>query len=221
MPVEVTPIKTISWPKVILTVVIITVVTGLISGGLFWYYYIRQPETQTSATITKQATSSAKPVTPSAQKDETASWLSFENKIYKFSFKYPKNWYVDMGAAGHTVLTNYKEGEGRGFDPKLDKGKLKLDFDKIAKGSTVTLETYVDDYVSKIMPPMTLKSKTTTIVDSKKAIIAEYESGSLFGSVFIERDSTSVYVISSNNDYPGTKDEFLKVLSTFKFLPSQ
>jgi hypothetical protein len=82
---ELTSSKDVSWAKVIWTVVVITLAVGVISGGLFWYFYVRQPEEPTSVMTTKQATSSA---TPSAQKDET-TWYKYTNARLGFSMDFP------------------------------------------------------------------------------------------------------------------------------------
>jgi len=87
MPEEVKPVTTISWPKVFLTVLTIVVVAGVIAGALFWYFYIRQPETSSSVNITKPATSSA-------QKDMTAGWRTYSNETYGFEIKYPKTYQI-------------------------------------------------------------------------------------------------------------------------------
>ena len=68
MPEEVAPVKSISWSKVIWSILIIVVVGGLISGALFWYFYVRQP-TESTPSTTKVTTSSSKTATASAQKD--------------------------------------------------------------------------------------------------------------------------------------------------------
>jgi hypothetical protein len=109
-------VTTISWPKVILTVVIITLVAGLISGGLFWYFYVRQSEEPTSTTTTKQTTASAKPATPSAQKDETVlltvnHWGQtgtdgWEYRTFKISF--PSEYYV----VSDDMVSSYKSQGG-------------------------------------------------------------------------------------------------------------
>ncbi|OGY21641.1 MAG: hypothetical protein A2126_03220 [Candidatus Woykebacteria bacterium GWB1_45_5] len=85
--------KDVSWPKVILTVVIIAIAVGLIGGGLVWYFYVREPVAPT--TSTKRATPSAKKATPSAQKDETAGWQEYTGKYIKITFKYPPRWTVE------------------------------------------------------------------------------------------------------------------------------
>ena len=71
MPEETYPSKKISWLKVILTGVTISLVVVLIGEGLFWNFYVREPAESTPVTTTKQVTPSAKQATPSAEKDET------------------------------------------------------------------------------------------------------------------------------------------------------
>ena len=123
MPVEVTPVKTISWPKVILTVVIITLVAGLISGCLYWYYYIHQPEASTSVTINKSATSSAKKATSSAQKDETAGWQTYigDKEGFQYQFKYPRDWKYNFIPVKETEVVS-------GGGPELTSPNYQQDF---------------------------------------------------------------------------------------------
>jgi hypothetical protein len=106
MPENIPP-KTISWSKVILTVLVIVLVSGLISGVLFWYFLVRQPIESTPIT-TNVATSSSKTASASAKKDETAGWKILitktrdSGKTISFSFKYPSNFKVEES----TYVTN-------------------------------------------------------------------------------------------------------------------
>jgi cytoskeletal protein RodZ len=121
---ENTPPKTISWRKVILTVLVIVLVSGLISGVFFWYFVVRQPAESTPVT-TNVATSSSKKATSSAPKDVTADWKTLTAKtresnsdVYettltiRFSFKYPSAFKVinDEGVSVVTNDSNYQLG---------------------------------------------------------------------------------------------------------------
>ena len=85
----------VSWSKIIITVIVIVVVTALIAGA-YWYFVLSKStgEVDTSpikvsTPSTKKATSSA---TPSAKKDETANWKTYENKKDGYSIKYPESY---------------------------------------------------------------------------------------------------------------------------------
>ena len=86
--------KSLNWKKIGLTVLIILVVTGLISG-VYWVFVLnKDTEVSTDPIVpkpsTQTATESAKETTPSAEKDETADWKVYTNKDLGFSVKYPK-----------------------------------------------------------------------------------------------------------------------------------
>ncbi|OGY26198.1 MAG: hypothetical protein A2Z24_01355 [Candidatus Woykebacteria bacterium RBG_16_44_10] len=87
-------VTTISWPKVILTILIIVVVAGLIGGGLFWYFVVRQP-TELTPTATNVATSSSKKATDYKLVDTTA-WKTYSSS-FKYQLKYPNGFRVYDG----------------------------------------------------------------------------------------------------------------------------
>src|SRR3989344_1536985 len=115
--------NSISWSKVILTILAIVIVVGLIAGGL-WYFVLGKSESSETGSVkvttpTKQSTPSSKKATESAQKDETEGWkvFNFEFKDKKFSFKYPEDWVVEKTNAD-VGLVEYV----------LKKGQNKIEF---------------------------------------------------------------------------------------------
>ena len=98
---QATPKKGISWKKIIVSVVVIVMVAGIISG-LLWYFACNQTESSTTET-TKVSTPSSKQATPSAKKDETVDWKTL--KATNFSFKYPSSWeeHTTTGSEGKKV----------------------------------------------------------------------------------------------------------------------
>ncbi len=87
---QATPKKGISWKKIIVSVVVIVMVAGIISG-LLWYFACNQTESSTTET-TKVSTPSSKQATPSAKKDETANWNTLTNTGLGYSIKYSASW---------------------------------------------------------------------------------------------------------------------------------
>ncbi|OGY22760.1 MAG: hypothetical protein A2172_05320 [Candidatus Woykebacteria bacterium RBG_13_40_15] len=84
----------INWKNIIMGVVIGAVLFG---GGGYLVYNAYQPKSsEPTVTTTKKATPSAKPATPSAQKDETAEVASLTNSytdtFFNITFKFPTNW---------------------------------------------------------------------------------------------------------------------------------
>src|SRR3990170_8907275 len=89
-PQVVTSSSGVSWPKIILTVIVIVVVTAIIAGA-YWYFVLNKPTggidtgpIKVSTPSTKKATPSA---TPSAKKDETADWKTYTSKLSIFEVK--------------------------------------------------------------------------------------------------------------------------------------
>ena len=93
-PQVTTGTKPHDWKKVGLTVLIIIVVTGLIIVA-YWFLVLNKTSEVSDLTgpvpkvTTKTATESAKESTPSAEKDETADWKSYNSTQLGFSIKHP------------------------------------------------------------------------------------------------------------------------------------
>lgn len=67
----------------------------LVIGGIAGAYYLGKNTNKT--TLTPQPTSQVKSSSPTPEPNgstETANWKVYTNQKYKFSFKYPENWYV-------------------------------------------------------------------------------------------------------------------------------
>src|SRR3989344_4442580 len=104
--------KSVSWSKIILTVLVIVIVTAIIAGA-YWYFVLSKPTgevdtgpikvstpaakkaTSSATPSAKKATSSAKLVEGYSSKVEVAGWKTFTNSKAKFSIKYPPNFTVD------------------------------------------------------------------------------------------------------------------------------
>ncbi len=89
--VQTAPTKTISWLKLVLTILVIVVATAIIAGT-YWFFVLSKssPEFSFGPIKPKPGTQVATPsATPSAQKDETADWKTYSNSVGKYSLKYP------------------------------------------------------------------------------------------------------------------------------------
>src|SRR3990167_875717 len=94
-----------SWKNIIIGVVIGAVLLGV--GGFLVYNAYQPKKEEPTIPTTKKATSSAKPSTPSAQKDETADWKTYSGSLYYF--KYPANWKVESEKGTEGVISDHIE----------------------------------------------------------------------------------------------------------------
>src|SRR3989344_8366925 len=91
--------KSVSWSKIILTVLVIVIVTAIIAGAYLYFVLgksageVDTSPIKVSTPTTKKATPSA---TPSAKKDENTGWKTYTNKNLGFSIKYPHDWNYDL-----------------------------------------------------------------------------------------------------------------------------
>jgi len=79
-------------------VILIVVIVGII-GVTVWYVYQSQRKTNDTTQSANnsnntQASVTTKPSATPTKTDETASWLTYDNKQYGFSFKYPSDFYI-------------------------------------------------------------------------------------------------------------------------------
>ena len=158
--------KSLNWKKIILTVVIILVVTGLIAG-VYWFFVLSKTSGDSDLTgpvpkvTTKTSTESAKESTASAEKDETADWKTYKDTILGFQVKYPEDWFV-VSAKSWTEETSYNGGSVTNFynyDPstvpgrELAKGEYKITVGKHIKDVNQTLKSFVLSSRSDCCPP--------------------------------------------------------------------
>ena len=95
---EQSKLSVVTKPAINWLIILIGVVVGAaMLTGSYWAYNIYQPKQseQPPVSTTKKATPSAKPATPSAQKDGIAGWKMYINKKEKFSFKIPQDIVVE------------------------------------------------------------------------------------------------------------------------------
>lgn len=91
---QVTASQGTNWKKIALTVLIIIVVIGLISG-VYWFFFLNKSSDISDLTgpVPKpQVTTSTPSATISAENDETAGWKTYKSKNLGISINYPKEW---------------------------------------------------------------------------------------------------------------------------------
>jgi len=245
MPTD-TPQKVtiISWPKVILTVLIIVVVTGAISGSLFWYFCVRQPAETTSVTTTKQSTTSAKKATSSVQKSKTVGWNIYTNIKLGFSIEYPTD--LTLGETNRGAsFNNYKKFGIT--DPTKTSALLLNEIEDEFIGILITIET-TDENISleqywdnkfRIKKPVDendvisslaqrVKDKLKSIrVDGQPALLSESGPPSFENTertAWVKKGSKvfelTAFGCGETGTYPSkiAEETFDKMLTTFKFL---
>lgn len=88
---QVTTSKKISWLKIGLTVLIILVVTGLITGA-YWFFVLNKGSDTSDLTgpVPKPKVNTS---TPSA---DIADWKVYTNTKYNYQVKYPQDWVIEV-----------------------------------------------------------------------------------------------------------------------------
>jgi hypothetical protein len=231
---ENTPPKAISWSKVIITVLVIVLVAGLISGVLFWYFLVRQPTESTPAT-TNVATSSAKTASASAKKDETAGWLIYENKENAFSFKYPKSWYLNTNpATGFFAVvlsnqnSNYNCSSGKDCVIITFTAEQAGENSNTGPGYNIVQKLKVGESTTIQDSHGTLNYKRYSDIDISGYKASNYSqeygggyTAGCFQQVIVEKASM-LYGMRLNSCYKNAttnqQDSFQRILATFKFL---
>jgi len=225
MPEEPTPVpqtQTAPTPKenpLNMKTVVLAVVVGLIVLGLIFAFLFRGqlgdflkgvPSSPGSSNVTKKATTSAKPATKSADKDETADWKTYTNNTYKFSFRYPDNWEQKSTTsdvwkkdveAGNAIIFENENNSRLTFSIKVDPSiALKLDKTENvdASGQKVELEYY-------------------TKSDGRKIVVTDYTIGNSL-SLYKENRFNAAMLEANLSIFEEELKEFKLILSTFKFL---
>ena len=181
----------INWKNILLGIIIGAILVGIIA--ITFWYFTRPKESETSpVTTTKTSTSSAKPATTSAQKDETADWKVYKDK--SFTFKYPQDVKQEVGTHGNILLTSG------------DKIMVNI--------ALVSFENGYSEYV-KNYSGLT-KGVELTVDDHQATQISYEEPLPQFGVAIVinKNGREGVQLNLKESDLPTVK----KMLSTFKFL---
>lgn len=203
--------KVASWPKIILTVVVVSISVTIIAGA-YWWFFIK---TEISSTELVKVTAPSKQSTPSVQKDQIANWKTYENSTLGFQMKHPLHITVRAQKAlpglryfpvegtnknPHTIATflqenpdfNPSEFPGEDFGPNILKGLLTYDLwievGNIIVDAPVDLKELAEAYKEKEKPspgsfPNNLESEPGVIVPVTVGGKSGYKISRLLGNV--------------------------------------
>ena len=227
--VQTVSVKTISWSRVIITVLVIIVVTAVIAGA-YWFFILNKDSDTSDLTgpVPKSNVTPATPsATPSTQKDDISDWRTY--KSGEFIFKYPPNWKLQK-----EDLTNN--------DLRLNSPNIEADIENVInvkKGSMIRFFPS-EEYTSNKTLLQYVKDKFKTELEQKVAITTSTNLGGegavrldsklgVYGTSASDFISSTIYIVNNDKLYkitrlylPGKqsehKDTFNQILSTFKFL---
>ncbi|MEX0616542.1 MAG: hypothetical protein WD231_01855 [Candidatus Woykebacteria bacterium] len=146
-PTQASVAKPVSWPKIILTVLVIAIAVGLLGGGLWYFVLNKSSDTvdttpiKVSTPSAKKATESSKKATSSTTKDEISNWeTDVENFMgLKFSLKYPAKFTIYRSHNADAVYTT-DEGSEK-FYVVTNRSSLITNYEN----GDVSLSVYVED----------------------------------------------------------------------------
>ncbi len=226
--------KSINWKNIIIGIVVGAILVGL---GVLIFLILQPKPTETTQTPTKKATPSANISTPSAKKDETASWKVVENDVLGYSIKYPKGWSVLR--CKNSASDNYNDSETQFSHPEYS--KVLAGADVCASGARTRIiiyrgEVFTDNVAiwGKFGAKYTNYIQEEITVDGEKGIKSSYISkqspGMNAGNEFIEYifngTSDEALIINYyrappddlNPPQPDYSDILEKMVATLKFL---
>jgi hypothetical protein len=160
-----------NWKSVLIAVFIGAVVIVAAVASLSYYINQSQSSLETGSVVIKKSTSSAKPTTPSAQKDETANWKVFEDG--SFIVKYPPDWEIKtkpyVSAPPLESITLSKEGVGTvEFSPTFEG-----DFNGEIKTTSIDFGGKTVDAKERIGPVAGETTWVWAILGQRKERVAE------------------------------------------------
>lgn len=218
------PQKSVSWPKILTTVLVVVFVTAVLTSAV-WYFVLNKSETDSDpikvSTPTKQATSSPKTSTKSANKDETAGWNTLVNEELNYSIKYPLDWSVKKCSSSDSFGTKKQVQSwpescqtGAHFTVSVYRSGV---FKETVDISIKTGQAHYNNFKSE---DTTFSGKTAVKTYGINKDTPGLEVGVIFESYYINDEGNKTLVVQykqnpRNQDYTSIFD---KMVSTFKFL---
>ena len=192
--------KSVKKKKIIVLIIFILV---LITGGLFYYFLIYK---------------NAKSKSTNSNIDETANWETFENKIYGYSIKYPKDWQAD-----EKDLADVKFAQKGNQDATLGNNLSTLVeiFSSTIDDKSLKTEAWANDV---------LKGETytfsETLIGGKLSILANIKSLSVTQKDVQVQDGFLIaddvkYQFRQVDSSKTTYDNFNKMLKSFKLIAKE
>ncbi|MCX6809145.1 MAG: hypothetical protein NTZ65_00075 [Candidatus Berkelbacteria bacterium] len=224
-------------PDKIWKAILLIVATVLVFGYIGIWYGRENPkkETETTATVSATAVSSATTSATTAKSatsstsatPETASWKTYTNDTYGFSFKYPSDWtfqqdgtIINVNSPENQALKNKIDSNtmyGEGYSPTIMFRTFVSASDYVNQGNPSVKSTKtVSEYMSSIATANTFNETT---LGGQKAY--EDEEGGFAGSYYniTCEHNTTVFTTQIVSEKKSLTDTEQSILSTFQFTP--
>lgn len=227
------PINPPSSNKNVLIIFLIVFVIILISLNAYLFMKLQnQPKAPVASPTPVVQTS------PTPSPDPTANWKTYSSSLFKLSFRYPQDWFVEENANSINIrIQNYdpKTAPGRGYDPIQDKGKYLLSVSKWVEGKSEGKNILTIKDLKSILPKngapgfyMGDPVKQILIKNEKEFFINNFLVY-YFEKVYPDLQITEyfTYLLDGKNnivsvspglDVIGGKSQADQILSTFRFL---
>lgn len=185
----------ISWKNVVIALL---VGISVISAAVVGYYYL-----QLKGLAPPPPVSFPKTATPSAQKDETAGWKTYQNKGLEFTIKYPSDWEISEVVGVGLGLISFKKNKAEISIGVVDKARIKS-FSCSPKGE-----------IAKVLIGGLQTSKCAVKSPEGAIAVVTIQDFSKNGELWYEIDFIDPKPYEKNSEKVKIFDQ---MLSTFKFL---
>lgn len=224
----------INWLHILIGVII----GAFLLGAGFGVYFLTQSKEESTTTPAKVATPSSKQATssstatPSAEKDETSDWKTYEDKDAGYSIKYPPSinkgyGYGDVGFLSQ-FFSNYEFKENIALSAcEVGTGKGKEDcFGIVTTNAPRDTDKEVNDVEvgeTKKIDQVTYTRESSISQAGHEWVVftSKFDNGGYRYTAKVVRDN-KYYSIQIDSDFESTVDSNVgivkKILSTFKFL---
>jgi len=181
-------------------IISISFILVLIAGAIFYYFYIYQ---------------NSKSQITNSNIDETEDWLNFENKLYGYSIKYPKDWQVnekDLADVKFTQKGNQDATLGNNLNALVEIISSSLD------DANLRSEDWAKNYLSKEN-----YSLNEALIGGKQAILANITTLNVTNSDvqiqygFLIADEIK-YIFKQVDSTKSAYDNFNKMIRSFKLI---
>ncbi len=180
-------------------VCLIIILTAVAAFAIYLFLQVRA--------LTLEKTSPSPTPTPVASIDPTANWQTYNNDIYNFSLRYPKDWEMAQYLPNSPDVITFQSKSS--YDAKSTTNSIVLDVSQACLNTQCLTKYSLDEMVNK--------RSATKISEIKVGDLMIYKTKLTAGDI--------AYMFINDNDFIqlSTDDQFDildQILSTFKFIDS-